>query len=79
MTINVKIENAVENASISMEIDGTDTAGDIISMAAQYWGSDPVAYVMRIGNRLVPVHLSADELKLKDGDVLVMVPDPQGG
>lgn len=79
MTLNVKIENSVKGTSISIEIEETDSVGDVISIASQYWNNETIAYVMKFGNRLLSANMSIGELGLKNGDILVLVPDPQGG
>lgn len=79
MSIRIKIENSMDETFIHMEADGTDSVGDLISSALQYWDKDDFVFVMKRGNRLLPANLSVEELGLKDGDSLVLVPDPQGG
>ena len=79
MTLNVKIENSVKGSAISVEIEETDSVGDVIAFASQYWDNETIAYVMKFGNRLLSANISIGELGLKNGDTLVLVPDPQGG
>lgn len=79
MTINIKLENSVRGTSISVEIEETDSVGDVIAFASQYWDNETIAYVMKFGNKLLSANVSIGELKLKNGDTLVLVPDPQGG
>ncbi len=79
MTLNIKIENSVKATSISVEVEETDSVGDIIAIASQYWNNETITYVMKFGNKLLTASMSIGELGLKNGDTLVLVPDPQGG
>ncbi len=79
MILNVKIENSVKATSISVEIEESDSVGNVIAIASQYWNNETVTYVMKFGNKLLTAGMSVGELGLKNGDILVLVPDPQGG
>jgi hypothetical protein len=79
MTIKITIKNAAESSVMNAEMESTDSVGDILDYAAQYWNSDRDAYVMKIGSRLIPANATVGELGLSDGDTVVIVPDPQGG
>lgn len=79
MTMKLNILNNMENESISAEVESTDSIGDLILFATQYWNKKDMAYVMKIGNRLIPANCTVEELGLTNGDTVVLVPDPQGG
>ncbi len=79
MTMNLKIRNSADNSVISTEVEESDSIGDLLLYAAEYWRSQNYAMVMKVGSRLVPPNLSVSETGLKDGDTVTVVPDPQGG
>ena len=79
MTMNLKIRNSVDNSVISTEVEEGDSIGDLLLYAAEYWSNQKYAMVMKVGSRLVPPNLTVSETGLKDGDTVILVPDPQGG
>ncbi|MCQ2079577.1 MAG: EsaB/YukD family protein [archaeon] len=79
MSLKLNVLNATENTTISVEADESDSVGDIIVFATQYWNKQQQAFVMKMGSRLIPPDRTMAEMGLKDGDTIVLVPDPQGG
>ena len=79
MRMNLKIRNAVYNTEISAEVDDSDSVNDVLVFASEYWKEQNYALVMKIGNKLIQPNLLISEVGLKDGDTVVIVPDPQGG
>ena len=79
MRMNLKIRNAVDNTDISAEVDDSDTVNDVLVIASEYWKEQNYALVMKVGNRLISPSLTISEVGLKNGDAVVIVPDPQGG
>ena len=77
--MKIKIVNAMDGESITAEMDPQDSAGDVIVFASQYWKKDRSAFIMRVGNRLVPETATLGEMRISDGDTVELVPDPQGG
>ena len=72
MTIKVTVVNSAAGASIRMELEPYEKVSDIIDSAADYWKEGAGAFVL-IGSRTV------EEVNLSDGDVIEMIPDPEGG
>lgn len=79
MSLKLNVLNATENTSISIEAEESDSVGDIIVFATQYWNKQNFAYVMKMGSKLISPDRTMSEIGLKDGDTIVLVPDPQGG
>ncbi len=79
MTLKLKIKNSADNSVISTEVEESDSIGDLLLYAAEFWRDQKYAMVMKVGSRLVSPNLSVSETGLKDGDTVVVVPDPQGG
>jgi hypothetical protein len=51
----------------------------VLVFASEYWKEQNYALVMKVGNKLIQPNLLISDLGLKDGDTVVIVPDPQGG
>ncbi len=79
MTIKITVVNAVEGSSIRMELDSYEKMTDIIDTAINYWGGSSDAFVLRKGTKLLIGSRTVDEMNLRDGDVIELIPDPEGG
>jgi len=79
MTVRVTVVNTLNNSSIRMELESYESVEDIIDTAAEYWGKDAGAYVLRKGSKLLNKRQSIDEINLRDDDIIEMIPDPEGG
>jgi hypothetical protein len=79
MTVKVTVVNTLNNSSIRMELEPYESVEDIIDTAAEYWGKDAGAYVLRKGSKLLNKSQSIEEINLSDDDVIEMIPDPEGG
>ncbi|MCL1979383.1 MAG: ubiquitin family protein [Methanomassiliicoccaceae archaeon] len=79
MTVRITVINTMNNSSIRMELESYESVEDIIDTAAEYWGKDAGAYVLRKGSKLLNKRQSIDEINLREGDIIEMIPDPEGG
>ncbi|MCL2510102.1 MAG: hypothetical protein FWF07_03375 [Methanomassiliicoccaceae archaeon] len=79
MTVRITVVNTLNNSSIRMELESYESVEDIIDTAAEYWGKDAGAYVLRKGSKLLNKRQSIDEINLRDDDIIEMIPDPEGG
>ncbi|MDR0887585.1 MAG: hypothetical protein LBM39_00155 [Candidatus Methanoplasma sp.] len=79
MTVKITVVNTLNNSSIRMELESYESVEDIIDTAAEYWGKDAGAYVLRKGSRLLNKSQIIEELNLNDDDIIEMIPDPEGG
>jgi len=79
MTVRITVINTLNNSSIKMELEPYESVADIIDTAADYWGKDAGAYVLRKGSKLLNKGQSIDEINLREDDVIEMIPDPEGG
>ncbi|MCL2149197.1 MAG: hypothetical protein FWH47_07670 [Methanomassiliicoccaceae archaeon] len=79
MTVRITVVNTLNSSSIRMELESYESVEDIIDTAAEYWGKDAGAYVLRKGSKLLNKSQSIDDINLRDGDVIEMIPDPEGG
>ncbi|MCL1810599.1 MAG: hypothetical protein FWG41_00010 [Methanomassiliicoccaceae archaeon] len=79
MTVRITVVNTLNSSSIRMELETYESVEDIIDTAAEYWGKDAGAYVLRKGSKLLNKRQSIDEINLRDDDIIEMIPDPEGG
>ncbi|MDR0508566.1 MAG: hypothetical protein LBG63_01890 [Candidatus Methanoplasma sp.] len=79
MTVKITVVNTLSNSSIRMELESYESVEDIIDTAAEYWGKDAGAYVLRKGSKLLNKRQSIDEINLREDDIIEMIPDPEGG
>ncbi len=79
MSVKVKVKNAESGSTVDMELEGDNTVNEIIESAAGYWGMDAGAYVLRKGKSLLRGGATVAELEIVDGDVVELIPDPEGG
>ncbi|MDR3206332.1 MAG: hypothetical protein LBT41_04480 [Candidatus Methanoplasma sp.] len=79
MTVRVTVVNTLNNSSIRMELEPNESVEDIVDTAAEYWGKDAGAYVLRKGSKLLNGSQRIEEINLYDDDVIEMIPDPEGG
>jgi len=79
MGIHVSVKNATLGATLKMDIAPNETVYDIIESAAEFWKKDPKAYVLRKGKTLLTATDTMMEANVMNGDVLELLPDPEGG
>jgi len=75
----VKVKNAETGATIDVELEQENTVNEIIESAASFWHRDSGAYVLRRGKKILTGNNSVQEASLLTGDVLELLPDPEGG
>jgi hypothetical protein len=79
MTVKITVVNTLNNSSIRMELESYETVKEIIDTAAEYWGKNAGAYVLRKGTKLLREGQVIEELNVRDDDIIEMIPDPEGG
>lgn len=79
MSIVITIKNVANGSTMKMEVDKDETVSDIICSAAEYWNKDPGAYVLKKGKMLLRSSLTVVDAQLVNGDMIEMIPDPEGG
>ncbi len=79
MTVKVTVVNMVTKSSLRMELEPHERMTDIIEVAADYWGEGSEAFVLKKGAKLLSGSKTVEEMNLCDGDVVEIIPDPEGG
>ena len=79
MATRVKVKNAESGSIVEMDVEPTNLIEEVIESAASYWEKPPGAYVLRRGKSLLRGQQTVLELGIISGDVLELIPDPEGG
>lgn len=79
MTFRLKVKNAETGATVEMELDSENTVDEIIESAATFWNKDMGAYVLRKGKKVLRGGSALKDAGVIAGDVLELIPDPEGG
>ena len=79
MTVRITVRDADTGNRIEMDLEPENTMEDAIDSSASYWNKSPGAFVLRFGKRILRGQMSVSEASLKAGDMLEMIPDPEGG
>ena len=77
--MKISVKDAETGSKISMDVENDNTVEAIVESAANYWNKDPGAYVVRFGKKVLGGQTSIEETRLQDGDVVELIPDPEGG
>jgi len=77
--MKITIKDAETGNRISMEVEADNTVEEIIEEAANYWKKNPGAYVVRLGKKILQAEITVEEAMLQEGDVIELIPDPEGG
>ncbi|NIA09884.1 MAG: hypothetical protein GWP10_09175 [Nitrospiraceae bacterium] len=77
--MKISVKDAETGSKISMDVENDNTVEEIVESAANYWNKDPGAYVVRFGKKVLGGQTSIEETRLQDGDVVELIPDPEGG
>lgn len=79
MPTRVTVRDADTGNKVEMELEQDNTVEDTIESAASYWDKDAGAYVLRLGRKLLRGQVKIAELGIKEGDIMELIPDPEGG
>lgn len=79
MSVVITIKNVANGSTMRMEVEKNETVSDLVTSAAEYWNKDPGAYVLKKGKFLLRSSMTVSDAELVDGDVVEMIPDPEGG
>ncbi len=79
MAIRLKVKNAEMGKELTLEISPDETVEDVINSAAEFWNKDSGAYIIRRGKQILQGSMKISEIGVLDGDVVELIPDPEGG
>lgn len=79
MTNRINLKDADSGSVIAIDIEDDTLMEEIIESAASFWEKDPGAYVVRVGDRILRGSTTFGEALIAPGDMLELIPDPEGG
>ena len=77
--MKIKVKSAESGSVVDMELEGHNTINEIIDSAAGYWSMNSGAYVLRRGKSLLRLAATIADIGIINGDVVELIPDPEGG
>lgn len=77
--MKISVKDAETGSKIGMEVDPDNTVEEVVESAANYWNKNPGAYVVRLGKQVLGGQTTLGSTQLQDGDVVELIPDPEGG
>ncbi len=78
-SIRVTVRDADTGNKVEMDLELENTIEETIESAASYWEKDAGAYVMRYGKKVLRGQITIGTSSIRDGDLLELIPDPEGG
>ncbi len=79
MTIRITIRDADTGSKVEMDLEDDNTIEETIESAASYWEKEAGAYVLRYGKKVLRGQTTIGMSGIRDGDLLELIPDPEGG
>jgi hypothetical protein len=79
MSLRITVRNSETGASVDMELESDNSVDEIIESAASYWEKSAGAYVVRRGKSILRGNAGLAASGIRDGDILELIPDPEGG
>jgi hypothetical protein len=79
ITVRINVRDTETGSRIEMDLEPENTMEDAIDSAAQYWNKNPGAYVLKFKKRILRGRLTVSGAELKPGDLIELIPDPEGG
>ena len=77
--MKLEFRNGQNGSSTLMEVENNTIMQEMLDSAVEFWGLPKEAYLLRAGKRLLSASRTVEECGLSDGDVVELLPDPEGG
>ena len=79
MAVRVTVRDADTGSKVEMDLEHDNTIEETIESAASYWEKEAGAYVLRCGKKVLRGQTTIESSGIREGDVLELIPDPEGG
>jgi len=79
MALRVTVRDAETGTKVEMDLEPHNTIEEVIESAASYWEKEVGAYVLRHGGTILRGQVPLSQSNIREGDVLELIPDPEGG
>lgn len=78
-TLKIEVRNTQNGNSTVMEVDRQTKLQEILDSAVEFWSMANDAYLLKSGRKLLSASKTVEESALNDGDIVELLPDPEGG
>lgn len=78
-TLKLEVKNAQNGNSTVMEVDRQTKMQEILDSSVEFWSLADEAYLLKSGRKLLAASRTVEECGLSDGDIVELLPDPEGG
>lgn len=75
----LEVRNAQNGSSTLIEVDESTRLQEVLDSAVEFWSLSNDAYLLKSGRRLLSASKTVGESNLSSGDVIDILPDPEGG
>jgi len=85
MPLKIVVRDADTGDEVDLELEPENTISEIIETVAGFWNKPAGAYVLKYksilleGQQPIGYYANPGTYGLKDGDMLELIPDPEGG
>jgi len=79
INLRVTVRDADTGTKVEMDLESHNTIEEVIESAASYWEKEVGAYVLRHGGSILRGQTPLSQSAIREGDVLELIPDPEGG
>jgi len=79
MSLRIGIRDADTGSKVEMDLEKDNTIEEVIESAASYWEKEAGAYVLRYGKKVLRGQTRVGFSGIREGDLLELIPDPEGG
>ncbi len=77
--MKLEVKNAQNGNSTLVEVEGSTKLQELLDSAVEFWAMTNDAYLLKAGRRLLAASKTVEESGLSDGDIIELLPDPEGG
>jgi uncharacterized ubiquitin-like protein YukD len=78
-TFKLEVRYTQTGNSALMEVDTKTRLQEVLDSAVELWSLPQEAYLMKCGKRLLSSSKTVADYGLTDGDIIDLLPDPEGG
>lgn len=79
MTLRINVRDPDSGHTVAVDVEDDTVVEEVVESAAKFWDKPTGAYVVRRGNTILAGAAKFAELKMAEGDVIELIPDPEGG
>lgn len=77
--VKISVKDVSSGNQVFMKVEPEENMTDIIESASEHFRKDPGVFVLKHGKKMIPGSVTVAEAGLTEGDVLELIPDPEGG